>query len=201
MAIRQNTHSLNAMQQAILASLYHCKSTDENPNHHLCPSGPESWCKWQADPATYKHKKGLPQCIIDLIEPIYEDLSRPELLAKCLHGKTQNPNEALNKLIWDRCGKMVWVSRKVAQDATNKAISHFNDGKISLLRLLRCLGVDPGPFTVESVMKSDRARMYHASRKESVDGKCRRKVLRAMRKGKNDSKLEEEGTTYETSGF
>ena len=31
------------MKKAILASLYHCYSTDEHPQHIYCPSGPDSW--------------------------------------------------------------------------------------------------------------------------------------------------------------
>ncbi|KAK3751940.1 hypothetical protein RRG08_046215 [Elysia crispata] len=32
------------MKKAILASLHHCYSTDEHPQHSYCPSGPDSWC-------------------------------------------------------------------------------------------------------------------------------------------------------------
>ena len=27
--------------------LLHYNSTNEQPRHHLCPVGPDSWCKWQ----------------------------------------------------------------------------------------------------------------------------------------------------------
>jgi len=111
MAIRQNTHSLVEMINAVYASsLYHIASTDENPNHSMCPIGEDSWCKWQKDPENYNHQYGLPEPVVELLESIYEDLSDPNLHAKCLHGKTQNPNEYLNKVIWSRCPKEVWVS-------------------------------------------------------------------------------------------
>ena len=112
MAIRNNTGSLVDMVNAVNASLYHVASTNENPNHGLCPSGEDSWCGWQRDPSSYEHKHGLPDAILELLEPIYQDLADPSLLAKCLHGKTQNPNECLNKLIWSRCPKKVWVGLK-----------------------------------------------------------------------------------------
>ena len=96
MAIQQNTDSLIDMRNAVWASLYHVASSDESPNHFMWPTGNDSWCKWQKDAATYKHTLGLPAAIVSLLEPIYDDLSNANLLAKCLHGKTQNPNECLN---------------------------------------------------------------------------------------------------------
>ena len=51
------------------------------------------------NPETYKHKKGLPKAIVHFIKSVFQDLSKESLLSKCLHGKTQNVNECLNKLI------------------------------------------------------------------------------------------------------
>jgi len=44
---------------------------------------------------TYKRGPGLPFSIIAELKPIYNDLSKDELLTKCLHGLTQNANESL----------------------------------------------------------------------------------------------------------
>ena len=77
MAIRNNTGSLVDMVNAVNASLYHVASTNENPNHGLCPSGEDSWCGWQRDPSSYEHKHGLPDAILELLEPIYQDLADP----------------------------------------------------------------------------------------------------------------------------
>ena len=45
---------------------------------------------------TYKQKSGIPAIIRDKIKPVSLDLSDDRLLSKCLHGKTQNNNEAIN---------------------------------------------------------------------------------------------------------
>ena len=37
----------------------------------------------------YKEKPGLPIPLRKTLEPLFRDLSSPELLAKCLHGKTK----------------------------------------------------------------------------------------------------------------
>lgn len=48
-AISQNTHSIMAMQNAVMAIWHHGKSTNENPDHELCPEGENSWCGFQRD--------------------------------------------------------------------------------------------------------------------------------------------------------
>ena len=51
-------------------------------------------------------KINIPKWIHDEIRPIFLDLSKDELLAKCLHGEAQNNNESLNNMIWAKCPKM-----------------------------------------------------------------------------------------------
>ena len=127
MAISQNTHSLAEMINAVYASLHHIASTDENQNHSI---GKDSWCKWQKDPDNYEYQHALTEPAVELLEPIYEDPCNPNLLTKCLHGKIQNPNECLNKAIWSRCPKEVWVSLKPVEQAAFAAVAHFNNGNI-----------------------------------------------------------------------
>uniref|UniRef100_A0A0B7BM13 Uncharacterized protein n=1 Tax=Arion vulgaris TaxID=1028688 RepID=A0A0B7BM13_9EUPU len=57
------------------------------------------------------HKNGLPDAVIKFIETVFKDLVDENLLRKCIHGKTQNTNECLNKLIWDRCPKEYFVEK------------------------------------------------------------------------------------------
>ena len=72
-------------------------------NYHLAyyPKGNSSWRGFQRDEAekTYKyvHGSGLPLSVITHVKPIVEDLSGEKLLRKCLHGKTQNNNESINR--------------------------------------------------------------------------------------------------------
>ena len=42
--IRANVGNLERMKCDCLAAFYHSCSTDDNPQHHLCPDGPDSWC-------------------------------------------------------------------------------------------------------------------------------------------------------------
>ncbi|XP_074661498.1 uncharacterized protein LOC141914130 [Tubulanus polymorphus] len=199
LAIRQNTGNLIDMQNNLMASLYHVASTDENPNHHKCPSGDDTWCKFNKDP-NFKHKHGLPGAILDIIEPIYDDLTDASLLAKCLHGMTQNNNECLNKLIWDRCPKEIFVGNLVIEDGLYSAISYFNDGGLSVYRLLEGLKLNPGYYTTIGLRRSDNARIYHSRRKSLDESKSRRKIIRGKKKHFQDTKEAQEGDTYSKGG-
>lgn len=201
MAIRNNLNSVNEMQNNILASLYHVASRKEDPDHNMCPTGPDSWCKYQRDPESYVHKDGIPQPILELIEPIIDELSEAELLSKCMHGKTQNTNEAFHKLVWDRCLKEVWVGKLVLEQATYSAVAHFNDGSSALINILCQMGLVPGYFTQKNCVQADFNRLSSARRKSCDEVKQRRKDLRAMKKGFIDKNIEKEGESYSKGGF
>lgn len=194
MAIRENTDSLVNMQNAVYASLYHVASTDKNPQHGHCPS--DSWCKYGQD--GFKHKHGIPEAILEYIIPIYDSLADADLLNKCLHGKTQNVNEALHKLVWDRCSKTVFVRKFFVEESVYCAVSHYNDGLVSLLDRLKLLGVTPGHFTVKNCSDGNRLRIRHSDYKSAEPGKKRRKALRALKKG---FETEQENKDYVSGAF
>ena len=108
-AIRSNVGNLAGMKKAIHASLMHCASCGSRLLHDHCPPGSTSWCRYQPDKANktsiYKHGPGLPLPVISKLKPEYVRLSDDSLLEKCLHGKTQNQNEALNGMVWQRTPK------------------------------------------------------------------------------------------------
>ena len=92
------------MKKGVDAVLFHCSDiADDNIWHKCFPRIVNGWCKWQHDKltgeSTYKKKLNLPLVIKTVIEPIFRDLSDEKLLSKCLHGQTQNANEAYNAII------------------------------------------------------------------------------------------------------
>ena len=92
-AIRNNIHDIQSMENAVMAIGHHTQSTDENPDHDLCPPGEHSWCGYQRDLARgtsdYEHTHPLPAAAADAIYPVFEALSDKDLLGRCLHGGTQ----------------------------------------------------------------------------------------------------------------
>ena len=53
-AIREHSDSHDKISKAIWATFHHKSSTDAKPQHHLCPKGANSWCKWQQAKAKKK---------------------------------------------------------------------------------------------------------------------------------------------------
>ncbi len=97
-----------------------------------CPDGPDTWRPYKQDLAnkTKLHKPGpgLPDNITALIKPTYARLSDDDLLKKCLDGKTQNQNESLNGMIWNRLPKTIFVGADVLNFGAYDAVAHFNIG-------------------------------------------------------------------------
>ena len=137
--------------------LYHCTALANIELHHqLCAKGEENWCKWQVSKITnaqYMPKINIPKWIHGKIRPIFLDLSKDELLAKCLHEETQNNNESLNNMIWARCPKNVFVTKTVLQLGVNSAVIEFNEGATGVIRVLEKVGIDIGKETVGGTAK------------------------------------------------
>ena len=62
----------------------------------------------------------------------------------CLHGKTQNANESLNGIIWNRVTKATHVGLDVFSVGVYDAISHFNNGVKAALHIMELLQIKLG---------------------------------------------------------
>lgn len=204
-AIRSNSGDLPGMKSAIHASLFHCVSSERRNLHKHCPDGPDSWCRFKQDKANntnlYKPRPGLPDNIIALIKPIYARLSTDDLLKKCLDGKTQNQNESLNGMIWNKLPKSVFVGADVLEFGVYDAVAHFNIGSKAAINICNELGLVSGQFFEEGVKKADEKRVKKADHRNKAEIKKRRKVLRGRKKKKEDKTKEKEGTIYEAGAF
>ncbi|GFV40319.1 uncharacterized protein TNCV_4900381 [Trichonephila clavipes] len=131
-AVRSNVGNLSGLQQNVIAALFHCSSSVEKPMHGQCPIGKDSWCYYQRALSCGKKPnekyKGLSNEVLNTIKPTYLELCTKELLTKCLHGKTQNSNECLNGVIWQRVPKEVFVCLKILKSVALDAVIQFNDG-------------------------------------------------------------------------
>ena len=73
--------------------------------------------------------------VIAKVKPVYNRLSNDELLKKCLDGKTQNQNESLNSMIWNRLPKGVFVGATVLTFGVYDAVAHFNIGSKAIITI------------------------------------------------------------------
>ncbi|GFW79159.1 uncharacterized protein TNCV_3631901 [Trichonephila clavipes] len=163
-AIRCNSTSVKEMRKAIWAVWGHSCSTDDEPIHWFCPTNPNTWCKYNAainnNLQNYKHKLSVAKAVQDVIKPVFADLSHPALLKKCLGGKTQNPNESLNSLIWKFCPKTIGSRLQIAEFAANLETSVFNDGNQILITILEKFGLKINRNVCVPLAERDNRRIF-----------------------------------------
>ncbi|GFU37740.1 uncharacterized protein TNCV_1466101 [Trichonephila clavipes] len=146
LAIRNNIDSINSMKRAIWATYFHKASTDAYPQHTLCPTNEDTWYGYNRAITTgkvYKHKNTLPSEELYCIKDVYKELSTPNLLAKCLHGKAQNCNESVNSLILSRIPKNLFVQLGTLKTGILEAIASYNPGNITKCHVLETLDIIP----------------------------------------------------------
>ena len=173
MAIRQNVSNVYAMKKSIIAILFHCSEhTSTTERHKYCPRGKDSWCKYQSDKETgkmtYKEHITLPVAVKEAITPVFTDLSNDDLLKKCTHGQTQNVNEALLGVTWQKCPKHVYCSRHVIEIGTAPAVINFNDGAKGICKVLMNMGINPGKNMIDGIKRKNARRVKDSQRNASA---------------------------------
>ncbi|CAH2100789.1 unnamed protein product [Euphydryas editha] len=184
LAIMRNQDNVDEMYKAIWATFYHFCSTDKNPNHKNCPEGAESWCAYRRAEAegiisTFKHDYlPLDPEVQEAIKPIYEDLSRYELLDRCKGNNTENNNESYNGLLWHFSPKHLHNGFKTIELSNNFATAIFNDGYSSILKIFNVMGVIVGPAARDFAALKDDTRIRiadHRQRASSKEGRSSRR--------------------------
>ena len=76
--------------------------TDDQPRHHQCPQGEDSWCFYQkalaegSDPPSHSDHPASTYLASDVsvrLIPAYRRMSEDALLNRMRHGRTQNVND------------------------------------------------------------------------------------------------------------
>ena len=194
MAIR-NIGNLKEMKKAVWATYFHKHSTDENPNHGLCPMGPMSWCKYNRSLTTdaeYKHKRSLPSAVLQVMKPIYKKLADGKLLEKCLHGKTQNQNESFNNCIWERVPKNVFIGANTIKMGVFDAVICFNDGAYKRVLVLQALDIKPGENMKKALRGLDMERITKSEKATEQVTKEARMKRRSQKRKKEDKESQEQ---------
>ena len=203
-AIRRNQGNITSVKHSIWAIYFHMIAGENDTlayQHRLCPSGANSWCKYQKDIAlqtcTYDHSKCLPTVFRHELKPIFERLSETSLLERCQKGLTQNQNESLNNILWSKCPKRVFCGQTKLKSAASLSVLTWNCGAAGQGKVLEEVGLpNIGINTLRGY------RIENATRVQDVGRKCkssylkRRKVLRQERK-----KCTKKGQSYMPGGF
>ena len=179
------------MEEAVMATYYHCTSSDDWPKHTLCPEGEDSWCFYQRALARQqtpgRHADHL-TCYLNpvvakAILPVYRRLSDHSLMKRCVDGKTQNPNESFHSTIWLRCPKHIWMGRQRIEMGVGLAICEWNRGAVGLHAFLDDMSLKVNYLTIMYGKRRDSLRIKYACRYvQKVKASRQRKRLAAQQK-------------------
>lgn len=190
-AILDNIPNVDKMRSAVWAGLYHSMSTDEEPQHRHCPTGPESRCFYQkalaqgVEPGSHKDHPSSTYLSIPVAHkmvPVYKRMSDESLLKRMVHGGTQNNNECLNAMIWARCPKTSFMGLKRVQGSTARAVCAFNEGASEMLSVMNRMFIDVALITLHLLSKKDERRMSQADAASTADSRFRRKDYATQRR-------------------
>ncbi|XP_055865681.1 uncharacterized protein LOC129922757 [Biomphalaria glabrata] len=208
-AIRKHKN-VSDMQKAIMASLYHCLSTEKSPKHQLCPTGSGSWCFYNAAVAKNEtpgpHSKLLCtplnyKLLADHLKPIYKRLSEPALLQRCLLGATQNANESLHSKIWSTCDKKKFSSWNKVTFSVISSIYDFNFG-FAASKIMKNILFCKNTFHAHRLGLSRQNQRLSGSAYKKSKVVMRRLQMRKDAKARRELELRDaEGPTYEAGQF
>ena len=97
----------------------------------------------------------MPVAIHKVILPIFQNLCNDELLSRYLDGTTQNPNEAVNQIVWKKCPKDTFISKMILEIGAASAVITFNDGMSGFEKHFRRLNLSFGVNTKKGAIEKD----------------------------------------------
>ena len=168
-AIRANVGDVEKMRTAVWAVWKH-----RGKNHSDCGN----WCPAKQGNDAKANAKALPRFVLDIIKPVFTDLTSEKLLEACLHGGTQNANESFHGLIWARCPKTAFVGRRRLELAAYDAVIVFNEGELGRLPVFRLLGLECGGYMETGFRILDVTRVKSSIKQSTPIAKAGRKRKR-----------------------
>ena len=177
----QQKSQISTMQKAIMAVLYHsCELSNNNERHKFCPEGPDSWCSYKREGKLQRKGHHLDPVFPELLLPEFERLSEYSLLLPCLPGYSQNANESINSLVWNRAPKHRNKGPKAIEMAVMSAVMQFNSGGSSRHEVMKAANIPAGVFTSEGSARKDKTRISKSLNKAKMKEKeTRRKIRQA----------------------
>ena len=144
----------------------------------------------------------MPVAIHKVIYRIFQNLCDNKLLGRCLDGTTQNPNEALDQIVWKKCPKDTFISKIGLEIGVASAVINFNDGMSGFEKLFSHLNLSLGVNTKSGAIEKDQQKIKNMKNKFQEIVEMKRKKLRVVRKGYIDKEKDNKGgELYFTENF
>ena len=201
-AIKEYSGDIDMLKRRIMAILLHLSSTDKSPKHAHCPPGESSWCFWQRSlakdqtPGPHKDHECLSPEVGKKLVPVFQRLSETDLLRRCAHNRTQNPNESFHNLIWKICPKTTFVGRRTIVTAVALAACQFSMGSSFKKVLCLILNLTPGKYFEKYINADSVERIKRAEKASNELIKKRRRHLKFKKIAKQSDKASKEGESY-----
>lgn len=192
---------IKTMQNDIMAVLYHSCSIPEKERHQYCPLGNESWCQFKRTGSFENKDHHLDPVFLNLLQPTFKRLSDESLLRRCLPGYSQNANESINSLVWQRAPKHKYHGPKRVEMAAMGAVLQFNEGASSKHLVMEKADIPYGDYSISGSAQKDKKRVHFSKWKASKKQKLVRKKLREGKHKAEEEKRMREGTTYSAGKF
>ncbi|CAH2085646.1 unnamed protein product [Euphydryas editha] len=127
------------------------------------------------------------QEVFKVIKPIYEQLSRDELLNRCLEGYT---DETATKVSTQRSEdwhqKRIRARKKLLHIATDIAVCCLNDGLTSILKIMKALRMDISVQSYNFCLETDGKRIEHPERTLTDAAKQVRSDIKSSKKASEE---------------
>ncbi|GFV60088.1 uncharacterized protein TNCV_3886061 [Trichonephila clavipes] len=152
-------------------------------------------------------KGKLSDSFIDKIQNYYGIAIRATLLCdqnllrKCLHGKTQNANEAFNGCLWNVVPKEIFVELQTFSLGSYIAVITFNKGFKGLLSVLEALDIKKLGLTLYEVMQPLIKLVSRTQNDTLCPVQKLQEKIRAIKKRKVVNTEKHEGVTYKSGAF
>lgn len=204
---REIDNAVKKMQIAIKAVLYHSvKLPDEKKRHQYCDNGESSWCAYQrgkaVGTAAFVNKPHhLDPVFLEFLTPLFDRLSDKKLLKRCLPGLSQNANESVNALVWNRCPKHRNRGFRSVETAAASATMQFNIGAAGRHDVVKELGISGGCYMKAGSERKNKKRVTQANRRATKKFKEARQKIRQAKLAEEERLKAREGVTYQSGAF
>ena len=143
----------------------------------------------------------LDQVFLEFLTPLFDCLSEKKLLKRCLPGLSQNANESVNSLVWNRCPKHRNRGIKSVETAAASAIMQFNIGAEGRHGIMEELEIPAAFYTKAGSRRKNKKRVKQANMRAKKKFKEARQKIRQAKLVEEARLKSMEGVTYESAAF
>ena len=207
LAVKQHLGDSDTILKSIKAIPLHLGANEHNAttNHSLCPTGPQSWCRYQkaiaAGEKPPRHPNYLSVQAVELVCKIFRQFHYDEqfFVNQIADGQTSNHNECLHSLLFSMVRKTGAVGMDVMKLGSALAVIRYNEGIIGVLDILKELKVTIHPSLVNLLTKMDISRVNRSIGQH--DKQKRRFASRMKHQRKRTASIRLFGRDYESGKY